>query len=75
MPWQATVARRIVIGERRRERARPAEMGVGMVEKASVADEAEALLRKVAVTEALKALSAARREVLKETILRGWSPW
>ena|SRR5215472_812501 len=71
MPWLATVARRIVIDERRRKLARPAEVGVGMIEEASVADETEALLRKVAVTEALKAISAAHREVLNETILRG----
>ena len=71
MPWLATIARRIVIDERRRKLARPAEIGVGMAEKASVVDETEALLRKVTVTEALKALSAAHREVLNETILRG----
>ena len=35
------------------------------------ADEAEDLLRKAAVTEALRAISAAHREVLNETILRG----
>jgi len=40
-------------------------------EKASVADETEDLLRKVAVAEALTATSAAHREVLNETILRG----
>ena len=40
-------------------------------EKASVADETEDLLRKVAVAEALTAISAAHREVLNETILRG----
>jgi RNA polymerase sigma-70 factor, ECF subfamily len=41
------------------------------IEKASVADETEDLLRKVAVVEALTAISAAHREVLNETILRG----
>jgi DNA-directed RNA polymerase specialized sigma24 family protein len=39
--------------------------------EASVADETEDLLRKVAVAEALTAISAAHREVLNETILRG----
>lgn len=35
------------------------------------ADEAEDLLRKVAVADALRAISAAHREILNETILRG----
>jgi RNA polymerase sigma factor (sigma-70 family) len=71
MPWLATVARRIVIDERRKRLARPAEAGDVMVERASVADETDALLRKIAVAEALKSLSPAHREVLNETILQG----
>jgi RNA polymerase sigma-70 factor (ECF subfamily) len=72
MPWLATVARRIVIDEQRRKRARPSEMGgAEVVESApAAADETEHLLRKVLVAEALQALSAAHREVLNETILR-----
>ena len=70
MPWLATVARRIVIDERRRKLARPAETGDGMAERASVADETEDLLRRVTMAEALQALSPAHREVLNETILR-----
>jgi RNA polymerase sigma factor (sigma-70 family) len=71
MPWLATVARRIVIDEDRRKRARPPEIGAGVVDKPPVADdETESLLRKMLVTEALQALSAAHREVLNETILR-----
>jgi RNA polymerase sigma-70 factor, ECF subfamily len=72
MPWLATVARRIVIDEQRRKRARPTEIGgAEVVERAPVAaDETEHLLRKVVVTEALQELSAAHREVLNETILR-----
>jgi len=72
MPWLATVARRIVIDEQRRKRARPSEIGgAEVVDKAPVAtDETEHLLRKVLVAEALQALSAAHREVLNETILR-----
>jgi RNA polymerase sigma-70 factor, ECF subfamily len=70
MPWLATVARRIVIDERRRKLARPAETGDGMVERASVEDETEDLLRRVTMAEALQALSPAHREVLNETILR-----
>jgi RNA polymerase sigma factor (sigma-70 family) len=71
MPWLATVARRIVIDEDRRKRARPTEVGGDMVEKPPVADdETDSLLQKMLVIEALQALSAAHREVLNETILR-----
>jgi RNA polymerase sigma-70 factor (ECF subfamily) len=71
MPWLATVARRIVIDEQRRKRARPPEIGGAVVDQAPVADdETENLLRKVLVMEALQALTAAHREVLNETILR-----
>jgi RNA polymerase sigma-70 factor (ECF subfamily) len=71
MPWLATVARRIVIDEQRKRRARPTEIGGDMVDQAPVAgDETDILLRKVLVAEALQALSVAHRDVLSETILR-----
>ena len=71
MPWLATVARRLVIDEQRRKRARPPEIGGAEVDQAPVAgDEVDSLLRKVVVTEALQSLTAAHREVLNETILR-----
>lgn len=70
MPWLATVARRIVIDDKRRKSARPAETGDEMLENAPAADNTEDLLRKMVVAEALQALSAAHREVLNETILR-----
>lgn len=70
MPWLVTVARRIVIDDKRRKSARPAETGDGMLENAPAADSTDELLRKVLVTEALQSLSAAHREVLNETILR-----
>src|SRR6202041_2313222 len=69
MPWLVTVARRIVIDEKPRKSARPAETGDGMLENAPAADSTEELLRKVLVAEALQSLSAAHREVLNETIL------
>jgi RNA polymerase sigma-70 factor, ECF subfamily len=70
MPWLVTVARRIVIDQGRRRRARPAETGDQMLENVPVADMTEDLLRKVVVTEAMQTLSAAHREILNETILR-----
>jgi RNA polymerase sigma-70 factor, ECF subfamily len=70
MPWLATVARRVIIDDRRRRAARPQEAGEAPLETLHIADGVEDLLRKVVVTEALKALSPAHREVLNETILR-----
>jgi RNA polymerase sigma-70 factor, ECF subfamily len=70
MPWLATVARRIVIDQGRRKRARPTETGDVMLENVPVADATEDLLRKVVVAEAMQELSPAHREVLNETILR-----
>jgi RNA polymerase sigma-70 factor, ECF subfamily len=70
MPWLATVARRVVIDDRRRRAARPQEAGEAALENLHIADGMEDLLRTVVVTEALKALSPAHREVLNETILR-----
>jgi len=70
MPWLTTVARRIVIDDKRRKSARPAETGDGMLENAPAADSTDELLRKVLVAEALQSLSPAHREVLNETILR-----
>src|SRR5947209_1761223 len=46
MPWLATVARRIVIDDKRRKSARPAETGDGMLENAPAADTTDELLRK-----------------------------
>jgi RNA polymerase sigma factor (sigma-70 family) len=70
MPWLATVARRIVIDNRRSRDVRPPEVGDGPLENVPMADEMEGLLRKVVVTEALGALSPAHREILTETVLR-----
>jgi RNA polymerase sigma-70 factor (ECF subfamily) len=70
MPWLATVARRIVIDDKRRKSARPAETGDGMLENAPAADATEDTLRKVLVAEALQSLTPAHRQVLSETILR-----
>ncbi|WP_434093947.1 sigma-70 family RNA polymerase sigma factor [Nonomuraea pusilla] len=70
MPWLATVARRIVIDDRRRRDARPQESGDAPLASMTVPDELEGLLHQVVVSEALKALSPAHREILHETVLR-----
>lgn len=69
MPWLGTVARRIVIDDRRRRDARPAEVAHELPE-VPVEDQTERLLRTVTVTEALQALTPAHREVLVETFLK-----
>jgi RNA polymerase sigma-70 factor, ECF subfamily len=71
MPWLATVARRVVIDHRRRRNARPHEVGDAGLGDVPVSDEMEDLLRSLMVSEALRALTPAHREVLNETILRG----
>jgi RNA polymerase sigma-70 factor (ECF subfamily) len=69
MPWLATVARRIVIDEQRKREARPPETGEEHLEKASVTDLTDDVLRGVIVADALRALSQPHRQVLNETIL------
>lgn len=69
MPWLATVARRIVIDEQRKRDVRPAETGDERLERASVGDLTDDVLRSVIVTDALRALSPSHREVLSATIL------
>ncbi len=69
MPWLATVARRIVIDEQRRKSARPPEAGEDKLDKASVTDLTDDVLRSVIVADALRALSPAHRQVLNATIL------
>lgn len=70
MPWLATVARRVVIDDRRRMSARPREAGEGPLANLQIPDDVEGLLRTVVVSEALKALTPAHREILTETVLQ-----
>jgi len=69
LPWLATVARRIVIDDRRRRSARPPETGDAGLETLPSVDGVDDLLRNVLVTDALKELSPAHRDVLNATIL------
>ncbi|MFF3437717.1 sigma-70 family RNA polymerase sigma factor [Streptosporangium sp. NPDC002721] len=70
MPWLATVARHIVIDDRRRRDARPHEAGEAPLESVTMPDQMEDLLRQVVVSDALSSLSPAHREILNETVLR-----
>ena len=70
MPWLTAVARRIVIDEHRRKRARPAETGEGTFADMSVDDHTAATVLRVAVADAMCQLTSSHRQVLHETILR-----
>ena len=70
MPWLAAVARRIVIDEHRRKRARPAETGEGTVGDLPVDDDTAATVLRVAVADALRQLTSSHRQILCETFLR-----
>ncbi|MCF2533232.1 sigma-70 family RNA polymerase sigma factor [Yinghuangia sp. KLBMP8922] len=70
MPWLATVARRIVIDDRRARSARPQEVNPEPLEFVPADDQWEPLLRSMVVADALQSLSPAHREVLVETVLR-----
>lgn len=70
MPWLATVARRVVIDDRRRAGTRPLDTVEDAGDRAApVAAEDERLLREIVVTEAMMSLSPAHRQVLTETFL------
>jgi RNA polymerase sigma-70 factor (ECF subfamily) len=70
MPWLTAVARRIVIDEHRRKRARPAESGEETPPDLPVDDSAADTVLRVAVADALRQLTSSHRQVIHETILR-----
>lgn len=72
-PWLFTVARNLVIDGHRKALARPHEVdGAAWLEQDAVElDDIERMLSAVIVTDALKALSLAHREVLYETYFLG----
>jgi RNA polymerase sigma-70 factor (ECF subfamily) len=70
MPWLTAVARRIVIDEHRRKRARPAESSEETAADLPVDDSAADTVLRVAVADALRQLTSSHRQVIHETILR-----
>lgn len=70
-PWLVTVARRIAIDSYRSEMARPTELYDQELDSYPVSDETEHVVRAMTVTDALRSLSYAHREVLLETYFRG----
>jgi RNA polymerase sigma factor (sigma-70 family) len=69
MPWLATVARRLVIDQRRRRSTRPEEVGA-LIDELPTADESEGILRRIVLAEALQDLTPAHRDALIETFIR-----
>jgi RNA polymerase sigma-70 factor (ECF subfamily) len=69
-PWLVTVARRITIDEHRSASARAAETFDRDLDGLSTHDETERVLAQLTVTDALRTLSPAHREILAETYLR-----
>jgi RNA polymerase sigma-70 factor (ECF subfamily) len=70
-PWLVAVARRIVIDGYRSRNARPPETDDGPLANLPAADETERVLQMLVLTDALRGLSAAHREVVFETYFRG----
>ena len=72
-PWLLTVARRLVIDEHRRRKARPPEVSDASLEYRPSEESVEKALSAMEVSELLDTLSAPHREVLVATYLRGKS--
>ena len=72
-PWLLTVARNLAVDAHRARKARPQEVGEGVLNLVPVPDEADRVLESWAVADALAALRPDHRQVLLETYYRGRS--
>jgi RNA polymerase sigma-70 factor (ECF subfamily) len=72
-PWLFTVAHHVAIDAYRARAARPAEVGDAVLESMPSADDLDARLDRLLISDALMALSAEHRGVLVETYYRGRS--
>jgi RNA polymerase sigma-70 factor (ECF subfamily) len=72
-PWLFTVAQRVAIDAYRARAARPTEVGDAILETVPTADDVDARLDRLLISDALTALSAEHRSVLIETYYRGRS--
>jgi RNA polymerase sigma-70 factor, ECF subfamily len=70
LPWLVTVARRIVINNRRGRNARPMEVDGAFLALITVPDDTDRALERAIVARALAALRPAHRKVLVEVYLR-----
>ncbi|MBP2323057.1 RNA polymerase sigma-70 factor (ECF subfamily) [Kibdelosporangium banguiense] len=69
--WMCTVARRVVIDDRRSRRARPFEVEEAHEDYVSVPDPADQTVSSVVVHRALDKLPHAQREVILQTYMHG----
>jgi RNA polymerase sigma-70 factor (ECF subfamily) len=69
--WMCTVARRVVIDDRRYRQARPMEVEEAPEDFVSIPDPAEETVSSMVVRRALDKLPSAQRVVIQETYLRG----
>jgi RNA polymerase sigma-70 factor, ECF subfamily len=70
-PWLVAVARRIVIDNHRRRKARPTEVDDAVLATLPAPDEIERITTSAAVQRALQSIGPAHREVLFEMYYRG----
>ncbi|MGM1060186.1 sigma-70 family RNA polymerase sigma factor [Saccharothrix sp. Mg75] len=68
--WLFTVARRLVIDDRRKRSVRPQESELTPSDEAPVRDEADRTLAAIVVAEAMNGLTEEHREAILETYLR-----
>jgi RNA polymerase sigma-70 factor (ECF subfamily) len=73
LPWLITVARRIVMNERRSRRARPQEVFGSAFEPTPVTDEMERAIQRKILVDALAKLGEAHRRVVVAIYLMGQS--
>ena len=70
-PWLVTVARRIVIDDHRGAQARPQEALGHDLDLVAEGDHADRVLRALTLTEAMRTLTPAQREILVVTYVQG----
>jgi RNA polymerase sigma-70 factor (ECF subfamily) len=70
-PWLVAVARRIVIDNHRRRKARPTEVDDAVLTMLAAPDEIDRITSSVAVQRALMSIGKPHREVLFEMYFRG----
>jgi len=71
LPWLTTVARRIVINDRRSRRARPQEVDDAALDIVPVPDETDRALHRRILLDALGRIGVAHRQVVVEMYFRG----
>jgi RNA polymerase sigma-70 factor, ECF subfamily len=71
LPWLITVARNIVINDRRRRRARPHEVNDSALDVVTVPDDTDRAVQRTILLEALGRIGKGHRQVVVEIYFRG----